>query len=117
MKKAFILFLVLLNGCATLTRGPIKRVSINTNPSGATVIEENKTESTTPCLIHFSGFENQKLSIRKEGYEPADILITKRVLGRVWWNLLFFPGFVIDFATGSAWRLEPEKVDINLVKK
>lgn len=95
----------------------MKRVSINTNPSGAIVTPEDGNVKATPCLYRFNGFANQTLQIRKEGYEPADLILTKRILGRVWWNILFLPGFIVDFATGSAWRLDPEKIDIALVKK
>lgn len=117
MKILALLSVIALTGCATLTRGPVKRVSVNTNPSGATVVTESSTTFTTPCLVHFGGYMNQTVTIRKEGYEPADRIITKRLLGRIWWNVLFLPGFVVDFATGSAWRLEPERIELDLVKK
>ena len=108
---------LMLGGCATLTSGPLKRVSVNSYPAGAHVTTQDGETRSTPCVLNFSGFQNQMLSIEKDGYEPASVLVTKRFQARFWWNVFFWPGAVLDLVTGSAWRLEPKAIDIALQRK
>ena len=112
-----IITLACLTGCATLTSGPMKRVTINSQPSGAVVRTENGDTKSTPTIMRFPGYKNQIISIEKEGYEPQSLILTKRFQARFWCNLLFWPGAVVDIMTGSAWRLEPKELNINLTKK
>ncbi len=118
MRSLFCLIIgASLSGCATLTKGPMKRITINSNPTGAIVKLENGDVKSTPCIVRFSGFMNQTVMIEKEGYEPAAVLLTKRFLARFWWNIFFPPGMALDIISGSVWGIEPETVNLTLIKK
>ncbi|MCB4755812.1 MAG: hypothetical protein LHV69_02405 [Elusimicrobia bacterium] len=113
------IFFVLMSGCATITRGPMKdRVKIESTPSEALVLaDDGITKKKTPCFIQFKGPREEIISIQKEGYESTDVILRRRMLSRIWWNLLFWPGFIVDFATDSAWELNPESVNVELTRK
>jgi hypothetical protein len=51
------------------------------------------------------------------GYQPQTLAITKGINGWLWVDLLAgVVGFVIDFMSGAAWKLEPALVTVSLVK-
>ena len=41
------------------------------------------------------------------------------IQGVTWWNILFWPGFIVDFVTGNAYKLETPEINGKLepVKK
>lgn len=117
MKKLIASIVVMsLTGCATLTKGVTNRVSVNTDPPGCRVQTQNNITKKSPCVLTFSGYKNQLVTIDKEGYNYRQILLTRRFLKRFWFNIIFWPGMVVDLASGSAWTLEPKNVDVEMKK-
>ena len=118
---AIILSLSLMwitTGCATIVHGNRQTVTINSEPTGASV-RVNGLKGKTPFSASLARNQDYVISIKKEGYKEEMIQITKSfsglsIIGNILWLLV---GVIIDFASGSAYNLNPTKVDVELEKE
>lgn len=107
------------SGCSTLTKGNRQLVTIRSTPSGAKV-KIDGLKGTTPYTADLATNQDYIANISKEGYEDEQVQIKKSfragttILGNLFWLLI---GAVIDFASGSAYGLNPSNVDVELEKK
>jgi hypothetical protein len=115
-----------LVGCASIVSGGPAKISVSSQPSGATVTVinnrsgENVDVSTTPTVLRLkrgAGYfkaAQYRLVIEKEGYQPAQIEISSSVNGWYFGNL-FIGGLlgmlVVDPLTGSMYVLQPKNID------
>lgn len=65
---AIITFALMGTGCATL-RGPEQKMRIESEPSGATLVVDDKTY-TTPVDVPLKRKDAHKISVSKAGYRP-----------------------------------------------
>jgi hypothetical protein len=110
-------------GCASVTRGTTENISIATTPSGATAEIsglEIPTACVTPCVVQAKRNADITVTIKKEGYEPQVIPLTKEVPGAgatgFAGNLLAggLIGMGVDAATGAAQDHKPNPVIVTL---
>jgi hypothetical protein len=132
MNKRLIGMLValvfLLTGCASIVSKSDYPVSLESNPSGATVIITNlKTgkeiyRGKTPCTVTLkakAGFfspARYSITFEKPGYKPQTITIKASLDGWYFGNLLLggvIGMLIVDPATGAMWKL-PEDISVNL---
>ena len=125
MKRVILLGLaaMALAGCSTIVEGRSQRLSVNTNPAGASCDlnrhgEKLGTISPTPGSITV---EKTKYAIMiecsKDGYQPASYVNHSDVDGATVGNIILGGGigWAIDSATGSDNKYEPT-VTINLAQ-
>jgi hypothetical protein len=116
---------VLIQGCATITRGTTEVLVIETTPSGAEVDMSNGLRCKTPCAMEVKRKTNIVLDITKDGYESARINVLSEVAGAgaagMAGNVILggVIGAGVDAATGATKRLTPNpvKVTLNPVEK
>lgn len=82
---------IILSGCVE------RKLTINTEPQGATVILNDEEIGTSPVTVSFEWYGDYNVAIRKEGFET---LKTHRKLKAPWYD-----GFPFDFLT----LLNPER--------
>lgn len=72
----------------------------------------------TPQTIRLPRKNEYQIEFTSPGFQPQKIALTKGTNGWIWGNLLvgWIVGFAVDFATGSAYKLEPALVQITLVE-
>ena len=104
-------------GCATIVHGNRQTVTINSEPAGASV-KIDGLKGKTPFSASLARNNDYVASIKKEGYKEEQVQITKSfsglsIIGNILWLLV---GVVIDFASGSAYNLNPTKIDVELEK-
>ncbi|MDP3052947.1 MAG: PEGA domain-containing protein [bacterium] len=113
-------FVFVASGCATITRGRYQKIPVVSNPSGAKVIVNGK-ELTSPCTLVLKRKQRlYKVSIKKEGYEPVEIVLQRTVpgWGVFWgWGNIEPVGIIVDWCTGAAYKLMPTELKVNLVQK
>jgi hypothetical protein len=106
--------------CATIMNGDYVSLPVSTAPGGATVLYNGQTFST-PCTLQIPRGQQKviRLQIEKEGYHPITVSVTRSVDGWLWGNVLLggIVGLIVDFATGDAYDLAPEKIDAALVRQ
>ncbi len=113
-----LIIVVLLTGCASIIHGSRQDIRVVSNPSGAVVrVNLNNQATTTPGMLTLSRKEiAYALTFEKEGYKPVEVSLRRTVDGWLFGNIIFggIIGIVIDFASGSAYKLTPGEVEIAL---
>ncbi len=106
---------VLVSGCASIIHGSRQDVRVVSNPSGAVVrVNLNNTATTTPGILTLNRKEiGYVLTFEKQGYKPVEVSLRRTVDGWLFGNIIFggLIGIVIDFASGSAYKLTPSEVE------
>jgi hypothetical protein len=111
---------LLIQGCATITRGTTEVLVIETTPRGADVSLSNGLRCTTPCALEIKRKMNVVVDITKPGYEPSRVNVLSEVAGAgaagMAGNVLLggVIGAGVDAATGATKRLVPNPVRVTL---
>ena len=116
-----LLFTIVQGGCGAILYGGKQDVTFDSKPPGAAVKLDNDIRFMTPHTVSLPRSQNHHATFEKEGYEPLYVIVNHEFqpMTSIVGNLLpFFPvGLAIDIVTGAAWRLEPELVRMELIKK
>jgi hypothetical protein len=112
----------LLSACATIAGGGSSQgVSVNSDPSGASFAIKSSSgiqmaAGKTPQTVSLPRKNEYQIEFTVPGYRSQSVALTKGINGWVWGNFIigWVPGFIIDFATGSASKLEPALVQVSL---
>lgn len=67
-------------------------------------------------IAEFSRKDNHFIRIELEGYQPYDIVLSRRMSGWVFGNIVFggVIGVAIDAVSGGIYRLTPEQISAEL---
>jgi hypothetical protein len=114
--------LVFSTGCATLLGGgTMQSVSVSSPPTGASFVVKSSSglqmaSGLDPQVIRLPRRNEYQIDFTVPGYRPQSVTLTRGVNGWIWGNLLigWVAGFIVDFATGSAYKLEPAIVQVVL---
>lgn len=110
-------------GCASISRGTTENISISSTPPGATAELsglDNPTSCVTPCVVVVKRNADITVTVKKEGYEPQVIPLTKEIPGAgaagFAGNVLIggLVGMGVDAATGAAQDHKPNPVIVTL---
>ena len=117
---AVALIAALLAGCASIIHGSRQDVRVTSVPSGAVVrVNLNNQATTTPGVLTLNRKEiGYVLTFEKQGYKPVEVSLRRTVDGWLFGNILFggLIGLVIDFASGSSYKLTPDEVSTVLTQ-
>ena len=102
-------------GCATITRGTIEALVIETDPAGATASVSGGLQCTTPCALLVKRSGEVVVAVDKEGYEPVRKTVVSGVEGAgamgMAGNYLLGPvgiaGALVDYRSGAAHSRKP----------
>jgi uncharacterized protein YceK len=111
-KIGLLLACVIVAGCATIIHGGSQDVGISTSPAGAKVTVDNQSTGITPFVAKLTRKDDHMLRLQLDGYQPAEVRLTKSVSGWVWGNIVFggVVGIAIDAVTGAMYSLSPDQV-------
>lgn len=105
---------MMLPGCATMFSGGNDSITLESEPSQATVTTQNgMTLGTTPLTTSLKP-DDYILTFSREGYTPATYALSRTVDGVAFLNLLCVLCWGIDFATGALWGLDDDFVRVTL---
>lgn len=103
---------LLFTSCATIFTGSKRKVTFETNPSGATLFVNGIERCTTPCDYKVSGDDNIRFGL--DGYKERVIVMdTKFNLVSIL-NGFSIIGWGVDAITGSLQRVDTNYVKIGL---
>ena len=124
MKKIAMIFLIILiSGCASITRGTKDGFSIQTTPHGALATLSNGLSCTTPCALILPRKEGFVVTLEKEGYSTVTTNVVPKQAGAgsagMAGNVLVggLIGVAVDSSTGAMKDLYPNPLVITLQKK
>lgn len=109
-------FLLATGACATVMQGTKQGISINSNPTGASIMVDGEPMGTTPAVLQLARKKEHVVRLDLEGYQPFEMALTKTTSGWVWGNLVFggLVGLGVDAATGGLYKLTPETIAANM---
>jgi len=111
--KSLVFLCILLAGLFGFCGCVERKLTINTNPSGAVVLLNDEEIGTTPVTVPFNWYGDYNVTVRKPGYET---LQTHKKLSSPWYDYfpfdffaeILYPGRIIDNYEWS-FDLAPQK--------
>ena len=126
MRRSLLgLSLLGLSACATILGGGSSQgVTVQSSTHGAPFTVKSSSgiqmaSGQAPQTIRLPRKNEYQIDFTAPGFQPQSIALTKGTNGWVWGNLVvgWIVGFIVDFASGSAYKLEPALVNITLVSR
>ena len=114
-----LIFILLLNGCATIFHGTTDEVIVTSQPQNTKVYINGIMVGNTPLKMKLDSDRSYAVEFKKDGYESRTTMITSSVSGGyVVLDVLcgVWP-IVIDAATGAWSSLDQDQVSVVLDKK
>lgn len=101
--------ILLIQSCATLVGDNMRTVCIRSNPEGAGVYVDGQRQGTTPATITLPNYiyGGKTVIVKKEGYQEQAMAVNTKFQPCGLLNILFWPGFLIDGATGNTVKIDP----------
>ncbi len=120
---AATLAMLMLSGCATVTRGTTEAWTVETDPVGAKVTLSSGETCTTPCTLKKKRKDSFQVRIELDGYEPVETQVLSQIsaggaagmAGNVIVGGLI--GVGVDAASGATKELKPNPLVVKLVPK
>ena len=124
MKKILVTFVLLcsigmLTSCATIFKGGLQNVSLNSDPVGAKVLINGIDRGKTPLPLKLKCNQSYNITFKKEGYADKNYVINNHIEG-LWIVLDILGGgipIIIDAATGNWYKLDESYINLPLEKK
>jgi hypothetical protein len=102
-------------GCCTLFTGGPETVSVNSQPPGAKV-EIGPYTGTTPYSMTIPRGKEYVIKATYDGQNQTEAL-NRTVQPLYFLNILFWPGLIVDLATGKMWHYDPETYNFSFTTK
>ena len=111
-----IICAITLSGCATIVSGTTQKISVSSQPSGATAKVDNNLSAKTPTVFTLERKQDHVIEISTEGYKTATVMMKRTFNGMATGNILIggLIGTGIDMASGADSKLIPERIDVRL---
>lgn len=108
---------VVLAGCQTVVNGFTQPIAVTTSPPGALVQIEGLPVQMTPAVVRLPRGTDAVITITKAGYEPQTVTVTSTLANGSLGQTIAsgaVVGAAIDLASGAAYRLTPDKIELTL---
>jgi len=99
---------IFLSGCATIIHGSRQGVFLTCEPRVANVYIDGKLMGHTPMRAVLRRGKNHTLKMELPGYKPFETVLTRRLDGWVFGNIIGVVGLALDAYNGSMYRLSPK---------
>ncbi len=121
---------MLFSSCASIVSHSSWPLTVNSNPSGATITISNRSgaevyKGTTPANVmlksgaKFFKRESYKIHFQLAGYDIKDIPVECKVNGWYWGNIVLggvIGWLIVDPATGAMYKLDATAINESLTK-
>lgn len=108
----FLTISLLFSACATIMHGSRQEMFITCEPRVASVYVDSAYQGETPMVVLLKRGKNHRLRIELPGYQPFETVLTRRLDGWIFGNILLggFIGVAVDAVSGSMYRLSPRDI-------
>ncbi len=102
-------------GCASIAGDNERNVTVHSNPEGAKVFVGHKQYGTTPTVVRLPSYiyGGKEITVKKEGFEAQTQTVNSKFQPVGLLNILFWPGFIIDAATGNTVKIDPAQQNLH----
>jgi PEGA domain-containing protein len=107
--------LLALSGCATIFGSNTRSVRIDSQPQGAAIYVDDQQCGVTPAVVTLPNYiyGGKTIVLKKDGYKTQSNQIITRFQPITLVNILIWPGFLIDAATGSFVKIDENSLVFN----
>ena len=96
--------------CSIFTSGP-QTISVNSNPEGAKV-KIGSYKGVTPYEVSIPRGKDYVIQATHDG-KTQTLTLNKSIEPVYWVNILFWPGLIIDLATGKMFMYDPTEYEFD----
>ena len=89
-------------------------ISVNSVPPGARVYLNGHQEGVAPATLTLAKVTDNYVTVEKTGYHSTTQAIPTTFQKVGWWNILFWPGFIVDAISGDSMKLASTTMTINM---
>jgi hypothetical protein len=105
------------SGCATVIKGKIAQVDMDSKPP-TTVYINGEYAGKTPLNVQLASNQTYTIEFKRKGYETKQYRLGNHVgLGWVFLDCFLFYGLIVDFVTGAWYVLDEYNVTVELEKE
>ena len=90
--------------CATIFHGFKEEIEVTSEPTGAKVYVEDRQIVTTPGEISIKMKRDLMLRFEKEGYDPCEVEVKRRLSWKLLLNLCLLEWVAMDAPVNEGWR-------------
>ena len=114
-KCLYFIALLGFTSCATMLSGKSQKISVISTPIGAEVTVNGKSVGKTPLVLDLKRKEPATVTLKAEGHEPHTTILERKRSGWFWLipTIYGIPPLLVDVATGAAYRLKPNVINID----
>lgn len=106
--------LTVFSGCASMFGDNTRQLKVDSRPQGADIYVDGLRYGTTPATITLPTYiyGGKQIVLKKDDYRDQTVVINAVFQPVGLWNLLFWPGFLIDAAAGNSVKIEPANLNV-----
>jgi hypothetical protein len=104
-----LVMLIFTQSCCSIFTSEPQTISVNSKPQGAEV-KIGPYRGTTPYQVSIPRGKDYVI-VATYGKDTQTLTLDKTIEPVYWVNILFWPGLIIDLATGKMFRYEPIDYD------
>jgi hypothetical protein len=112
-KTLLMLPLLALSACATMFGDSSDQLTIRSNDPAAKLIVNGNQVGTGSAVYSLRRGKEANITASKPGCSDTTISTDKSMVGAAWLNILFWPGFIVDAATGRMFEADPTSYTVN----
>ena len=112
-KLLFLLPLLALPACATLFGDSSDSVTIRSNDPTAKLMINGNQVGIGSAVYSLPRGKNATITASKTGCSDMTVSTDKSFVNTGWLNILFWPGFIVDAATGKMFEADPKNYTVN----
>ena len=110
--------MVLTSGCASMFTRTNDPITFNSRPEGAKVQVNGMQVGRTPVTVPVKrSLSAPQVQVSLDGYESQHLMLQNTFNGVAMLDVFFWPGFIIDAATGSIMKYSVLNYDVELEPK
>jgi uncharacterized protein YceK len=112
---AVLAALLTISGCASIAGSNTRAVKVDSQPSGAAIYVDNQQYGVTPAVITLPNYiyGGKTVTLRKPGYQSQTMMVNSKFQPVALFDLLLWPTFLIDAATGDIVKIDPANLNLN----
>lgn len=110
--------ILMVSGCATVFSPAHDPVTISSVPEGSAVFMDGSRVGKTPITVQVKRqLTPPRIEVKNDGYHTQSILLQNQFNGVALLNIFFWPGFIVDAATGTLMKASQFNYQVDLEAK
>lgn len=107
LKFLLVSVCVFATGCATIFGDSNDILTINSNDPKARLLVDGNEVGTGSAQYIMQRGDSAIITASKTGCADRSVRTRKKLVGATFLNILFWPGFIVDIATGAMQKTDP----------